>query len=204
MKRLAVFILALAGLLSACSSTGVGTAAPVGATNAPGVTNAPGATPTVVVTDPPAATPTEPPAGPTNYKPGTAVVVTKDGADWAKVTVSDVKTDASYKSSYGTTEKPTTAGNVFLSAKVTYEAVADKVDYSRLDWNVYCANVSINNLSFIMYGPSPTLSSGTLPKGRIVSGYVVYEVPPQGEVDMTYVPNMFDSTPVFQVIIRAA
>ncbi len=150
----------------------------------------------------PTASPT--PAGPKTYQVGDTVTVTENGSEWAKITISDVKVVGSYKGKYSN-DTPKIAGNVFIQAKVAYEALVDGVDYNPFDWQVFCAGEAVQNYSFVLYGPQPGLSSGTLPSGRKASGYVVYEVPAKGEVRMSYKGNAFsNSGPVFEVMIGAA
>jgi hypothetical protein len=132
--------------------------------------------------------------------------VTSDGANWATVTISDVKVVASYPSKYGHAydDKPKTAGDVFIQAKVTYVALTDGVTYNPFDWQAFCAGTAVDNFAFVTYGPTPRLSSGTLPNGRNASGYVVYEVPSAGEVRMSYKGYFTNKAPIFEVIIRAS
>lgn len=147
------------------------------------------------------------PAGPVTYQIGDTITVTNDGADWAKITVSDVGVASSYTGTgdYPYTDKPQTAGDVFISANVTYLALTNGVDYNPFDWQVFCVGVAVENFTIVLSGPKPELHSGTLPNGRSASGYVVYEVPATGEVRMSYGANTFsNSGPVFEVIIRAA
>ena len=204
LKRLALG-LAVVLAVGACSAQSVGTAVPATsaaqvATTQPSATQAaPTATPTPVVT--PA------PTGPATYQIGDTITVTKSDADWAKITISDAKVAASYTGTgaYAYTDKPQTAGDVFISAKVTYAALTNGVDYNPFDWQVFCGGVAVQSFTMVLSGPKPALSSGTLPNGRSASGYVVYEVPAKGEVRMSYGGNMFsNSGPIFEVIIRAA
>jgi hypothetical protein len=142
------------------------------------------------------------PTGPPTYQIGETVPVVRDG--WGlKITISDVTTAKSYKGSY-LTEVPEVAGDVFIAAKVTYEATTDGADYSSADWDAYCAGVAVDGQSFVAFGPKPDLASGSLISGRKAVGYVVYEVPATGEVRMSYKAVIFDDTPTFEVIIRAA
>lgn len=150
--------------------------------------------------------PTEAPtsvATPATYQIGDTVTVTQDGKDQAKITITDVKVVASYKGQYSA-DKPKIAGNVFIQAKVAYEALTDGVSYNPYDWQVFVAGEAVQNYAFVMYGPEPGLSSGTLPNGRKASGYVVYEVAPAGEVRMSYKGSFLNTAPVFEVIIRPA
>lgn len=128
----------------------------------------------------------------------------QDGKGWATITISKVKVVSSYKGSFYT-DKPDRAGDVFIQALVTYQALTDGVDYNEFDWQVFCAGVAVNTGTFLINGPTPLLRSGTLPNGRRASGYVVYEVPKKGEVRMSYGSNeIFGTGPVFEVVIRAA
>lgn len=155
-----------------------------------------------IATAAPTATPT--PVPPKTYQIGDVVPIENAGQDWARITISDVAVAASYKSAY-IEEKPQTAGNVFIAARVTYEALTDGVTYNPYDWQAFCAGTAISGFTLATYGPTPQLSSGTLPNGRKATGFVVYEVPAKGEVRMSYAGNMFsNSAPIFEVIIRAS
>jgi hypothetical protein len=142
------------------------------------------------------------PAGPKTYQIGEQVVLNQSGKPWVTILISDVQVVASYKGTYGS-DTPKTAGDVFIQAKVTYAALADGVTYNEFDWQVFCAGTAVSGFAFVMYGPTPALSSGTLPSGRNASGYVVYEVPAAGEVRMSY-GGTYGQAPVFEVIIRAS
>jgi hypothetical protein len=58
--------------------------------------------------------------------------------------------------------------------------------------------------TFLMNGPEPQLSMGTLPNGRTASGWLVYEVPVSGELRLSYKnPWLFGNAgPVFEVLLR--
>jgi hypothetical protein len=151
---------------------------------------------------------TSTPSGPTTYHIDDTVTVRQGGIDWAQITVSDVKSAASYKGPYGYVQKPQTPGYVFIAAKVTYLALQDGVSYSNLfDWQVFCDGVAVDTsriLADATYGPAPALGSGNLPNGRKASGYLVYEVPAEGEVRMSYTGGIMSTGVVFEIIIRAA
>jgi hypothetical protein len=87
---------------------------------------------------------------------------------------------------------------------VTYTALQDGADYSAADWQLWCAGSLVQSQAFVVYGPAPLLGSGTLPAGRKASGYMVWEVPPTGEVRLSYSAVIFDTAPTFEVILRAA
>jgi hypothetical protein len=200
MTRRIAFALAAMLAVAACSAQAVGTVVPAATPTQAAVTQA--APTQAVPTEAPTPVVTPAPTGPATYKVGDTVTVTQNGSDWAKITISDVKTVASYKAQYYT-DTPKTAGDVFIQAKVTYAALQDGVTYNPFDWQVFCAGTAVDTFTIVINGPTPVLHSGTLPNARNASGYVVYEVPAKGEVRMSY-GGTFGGVPVFEVIIRAA
>jgi hypothetical protein len=192
MKRFALIVVAL--MLSGCAAQTVGTVSPAGT---PGEAGTVGEVASVA---PANAQPT--PTGPPTYKPGDTITVQQEGKDWAKITISDVNIAASYKSG-GNTDTPKVAGDVYISANVTYEALDDGVTYTSYDWQVFCAGTAMDTYAMVFYGPKPQLSSGTLPKGQKASGYVVYELPAKGEVRMSY-GGQHGGSVTFEVVIRHA
>lgn len=215
MKKLVAWPIVVAGLIAGCSSgTGVvaPSTAPEATSTSPAPSSAPAAEPTSseAPAESAAATPEATPeatqsaeAGPTTFTAGELVTVTKEGADWAHVRIDKVRVVKQYKDTYYT-DKPQTKGDVFIEAQVTYEALVDGVDYNPFDWQVFAAGTAIKDSTILLNGPKPTLSSGSLPKGRKAVGYVVYEVPATGEVRMSYTGNIFlDAAPIFEVVIRA-
>ncbi len=141
--------------------------------------------------------------GPQRFKPGEIVTVTQGGDEHAQIVVSGVKVVKKYEGGYFD-DTPQQKGNVFIQAKIAYTALVDGVNYNPFDWQVFASGEAVDNLTFVTNGPEPQLSSGTLPKGRKASGWVVYEVPPKGEVLLSYGSNMFSNEPpVFEVVLRA-
>ena len=96
-----------------------------------------------------------------------------------------------------------TAGNVFIAARVTYEALSLGVDYGRYDWKALCGGIAVDYYS-ALHGPSPSLGSGHLPEGEKATGFIVFEVAAQGEVRLSYGAVSLTSTPMFEVVIRVA
>jgi hypothetical protein len=135
-------------------------------------------------------------------QPGESVTVTRDGADWARITVSKVAIKDRYAGQYYS-DTPA-AGNVYIEAWVSYEALVDGVDYNPFDWQVFVGGVAADNFTFVANGPEPTLSSGSLPKGRKAEGWVVYEVAETGQVLMSYGQTFGNEPPVFEVVLRDA
>jgi hypothetical protein len=150
-----------------------------------------------------APTPTVASTGPVTYQIGQTATSDRDGQK-VKITVSDVAVAATYTGTDGYVDKPQVAGNVFISAKVTYEALTDGVTYSTADWDVFNDGVAVTGYTIVLGGPKPLLSSGSLTTGRKAIGYVIYEVPPKGEVRLSYKAVVFDTTPTFEFVIRAA
>jgi len=145
--------------------------------------------------------PTPAPSGPKIHQVGDTITVAHNGADWAKITVSDVSTSASYPGALA--DKPRTAGNIFIAARVTYEALAQGVSFNPYDWQAYCQGVAADH-HVVLYGPSPGLDSGHLGNGKKATGFVVFEVAPKGEVRLSYAAVSLSKTPMFEVVIRAA
>ncbi len=207
MRRSALLVL-VSLMLVACSGTtsSVESQSPASGTPAPQASDqptdaAPSAAPSAAAaaTEAPTTAPSE---GPKQYKPGDVIVVQKDGTDTVKITVTKVKAVPSYKGQYYT-DKPKVKGDVFIQAFISYEALENNVLYSSADWQLFANGEAVDNFTILMNGPDPTLSTGTLPKGRKASGYVVYEVPAKGEVLLSYRANMFSSdAPAFEVKLR--
>ncbi len=147
----------------------------------------------------PTAEPT--PEGPTLFQPGDVIEITQDAEQWATVTISKVREVKKYDGEFG--DDTPAKGNVYLEAVITYTAVADGVDYGPFDWQVFVDGQAVENFTFVSEGPTPELGSGTLPKGRKASGYVVYEVPTNGQVLLSY-GGSFGDAPVFEVEVRGA
>jgi hypothetical protein len=163
-----------------------------------GLTDAPTQA-TAAPTESPASTQTQ--EGTWIEKIGATATVQNGGVDWVKITVSDVKSATSFLAGNGVIEEPRREGDVFLSARVTYEAVGDGLDYEPDDWDITCDGANASRIT-VMYGPTPGLTAGTLAKGQTASGYLVYEVPPTGVVEMTYAPTFLNSNPVYEVVLR--
>ena len=207
MRRLSILLLILATGVMGCSSNRAAVIAAPTPTWTPTPTASPSIAPTPVPTAMPTVQPTPEPtaAGPRTYAVDDPVsLIAEGGGPWGVITISDVSITGSYKGSYGFVDKPDTAGDVFIAAKVTYEALSDGVRYNPYDWQVFVDGTAVSSNAFVMYGPKPALSSGTLPNGRKASGYVVYEVPATGEVRMSYGSGFSSDAPIFEVVIRAA
>ena len=210
MRRLA-FVIAIAFVLAACSAeAGPAATAETGSTAAPDVT----APPASVEPDAtevaeasaestPEATPepSAPVEGPKTFAVGEPIDVTGDfiSSD-VRVTVEQVK----QAKKYGDYSKPS-KGNVYLAVKYTYEALDDGATYNPFDWQIFVDGMAVDNFAFVMDGPEPQLSSGTLPKGRKASGWVVYEVPTKGQVILSYGSSVLGGgAPTFEVVARKA
>jgi hypothetical protein len=205
MRRLWVLLLVVAIGAAGCSGNRAVSA----------ITRMPTPTPTASPSDAPTPVPTaiptvQPTPIPTIAQPQTyavdepIVMVDDNGGPWGIITISDVQIAKSYKGSYGFVEKPETAGDVYIAARVTYEAHRDGIPYNPYNWQVFVDGSAVSSHAFVIYGPKPELGSGTLPNGRKASGYVVYEVPATGEVRMSYGSGFSSDAPIFEVVIRAA
>lgn len=159
--------------------------------------------PTDEATDEPAEPTDEPEPteeGPTLFQPGDPITVTEGDEPWAEITISKVKERTKYEGEYSD-DKPA-KGNVFIELFVTYEALVDGVDYNPFDWQVFADGRAVDDYAFVLNGPEAMLESGTLPKGRIADGYIIYEVPAEGQVLFSYGNTFGDEAPVFEVELR--
>ncbi len=208
--RAAVALLAGAVTFSACDSREVRLGEPTSTPAMPTPTEALPTdgpvtpTPDVAPTATPSPTTPEPTeSAPPLFQPGEPAVVTQGGEDYVEVTVTKVSEKKRYGSGY-TVDTPA-RGNVYIEAYVTYRALADGAAYNPFDWQVFCNDTAIDGFTFLLSGPEPQLGSGTLPKGRKASGWLVYEVPAKGRCLLSYGANQFLGTgAVFEVLLRAS
>jgi hypothetical protein len=182
MKRVIAIVAIVLGACTPAEIGSVTTAVPNG-----------GADP--VATRAPAPTEAE---GPKTFGIGDSIEVTGEYVDDVLVTVAKVE----QKSKYGEYDRPK-SGNVYLAVLFEYEAIEDGASYNPFDWQVFVDGTAVDNFTFVLDGPEPELHSGTLPKGRRASGWVVYEVPKDGQVLLSYKANMFEDAPTFEVVARA-
>ena len=151
--------------------------------------------PTVVPTPSPTPSPTE-------FGVGDTITISKGGDPWANFTVVEVQQATEYPDPDGYyTDEPQIQGNVFLAAFVRFDALTDGVDYNTFSFQVFVDNLAVDNFAFVLNGPEPTLSSGTLPAGRSAEGWLLYEVPASGKVLLSY-SDFFNDTPIFEVVLR--
>jgi hypothetical protein len=151
---------------------------------------------------------TEPaPSQPANatFNVGDVITITEDGDPWADFTVLEVRQDAEFVDPAGfLNDTPQIDGYVFLSALVRYEAIVDGVYYNPFDFQIFVSDVAADNIAFALHAPEPQLHSGELPAGRAAEGWLLYEVPPAGEVLLSYNGNIFiNEAPVFEVVLRS-
>ncbi len=131
------------------------------------------------------------------------MTITQDGSEWAEFVVTEVREVPEFVDPEGFfNDTPETAGNVFIAANVTYTAIEDGVDYNPFDFQVFVDDQAVDTTAFVINGPKPELSSGTLPAGRSASGWIVYEVPAEGKVLLSYTDLFGGGAPVFEVVLR--
>jgi hypothetical protein len=140
---------------------------------------------------------------PTRYKAGDVITISENGTDVGTVTIDKVSIDPSFEGGFSA-DRPATPGNVFLSAHLIYKALENGFNYNPFDWQVFVDGLAVDRNAFVLNGPEPTLSSGSLPKGRKAAGWIVYEVPKNGEVLLSYGStfNFTGAPPPFEVVLR--
>lgn len=203
--RLALAASTLVLVLSACGSGRE--AVPADATEPSGPTASASALvtePTPTRTPEPTPEPTPvPTAATTTFAVDDVITITQNGDPWADFTVLEVQEAAEFVDPDGFfNDTPQTSGYVYLAAKVRYVAVTDGVDYNPFDFQIFVGGQAVDSFAFALNGPEPELSSGTLPQGRSAEGWILYEVPPTGEVLLSYGNMFLDEAPVFEVVLR--
>ena len=191
----AVAILAVA--LAACT----GTAAPAATTGSDLPSTAATQDAESMAAEAPSPAGSSPAAGAARtYKVGQPIDVTGDfiSSD-VRVTVDQVK----QATKYGAYSKPS-KGNIYLAVHYTYQGLEDGATYNPFDWQVFAGDTAVGNFTFVVDGPKPQLESGSLPKSRKASGWLVYEVPKTGKIVLSYGANLFGGdAPTFEVVARS-
>jgi hypothetical protein len=85
-----------------------------------------------------------------------------------------------------------------VAIDVLYRATGPEATYNMFDWGVFVDDSAAEQAS-ALGGPKPELSSGDLPQGKKVAGWIIYEVPGKGRVVVSYMPT-HDS--IFEVVLR--
>lgn len=167
MKRIIVGALAVLALLAGCSSGSTSKADPKTAPTSPA-----GSQPSVAPVTTAPATP-----NPQLMMPvGHSVVIRDDG--WqARVTVSSL----TKQNSPPTGSPPVQPGHIYVVAHVSYQCLAaGPCSYSQLgDWNA--VDPSGTGSILAVGGMEPTLGSGDLPVGHMVTGYITEDASSQAD-----------------------
>ena len=134
---------------------------------------------------------------------GATVDIECGGTPCMIIVVSEVSEQATYPDPNGFyADEPQVPGNVFLQVFVEYRSLMHDASYGPFDWAIYADGQQLGDYTFVVNGPEPTLGSGTLPKDRTASGWLIYEVPPQGRIMLSYEPN-FEGPPVYEIVVRS-
>ena len=198
-RAVLVLVIGAALFAAACGGSGTATVTP---TDAPAATDdGANAQPTDGPAASLAAEPSTPAEAPKRFAVGDVIVVSKDDVDWAEITVTEASTVPEYEGEFAN-DTPA-GGNVYLQVFVHYKALTDGVAYNPLDWSLFVDNVAIDDFTFVVNGPDPTLGSGDLPNGREAEGWMVHEIPATGEAVQSWSGiTFFDDPPVFEVVVR--
>ncbi len=185
MRRLTLITLAIvvAGCATKTATGPVATAAP--ATTSDSTIDTPEATPADEAT--------------ITWRVGDPIRITCGGEDCLDVTVLQVKFATGYGSGY--MRDAPRKGHVYAAVQVRYKAVMSGADYNPWDWQLFVNDEAISEFAYLVSGPAPELSAGTLPKGKSVTGWVVWEVPKSGRVVIAYGGSV-SQAPVFEIILR--
>jgi hypothetical protein len=113
------------------------------------------------------------------------LVISEGGEDVLRARIRDVRQDVSLREEPFTVEPP--EGRVYLSVLLEYEALADMARYGPTDWQAFVGDRAFGGRTYVGNALEPELAAGgTLPAGRTATGWVIFEVPPRGEVRLLY------------------
>ena len=142
------------------------------------------------------------PGSPSEAKIGQSIRITCDGQDCMDVVVLKATTATRYKDAHYSDldDKPKHKGDVFLAVQVRYTAIGAGADYNALDWGLYVNDEQVQDQAFVSNGPEPALIANDLPKGKKVTGWIVWEVPSKGRIVLSYEPGRNGS--IFEVVLR--
>jgi len=148
----------------------------------------------------------EPTPTTTTYAVGDRITMVQDGRPSAEFIVLEVREASEFMAPDGLTgDTPQTSGYVFLALSVRYEALADGARYGSFQFQVLVDGQPLGNPGSAIHGPEPVLPVGTLSQGSAAEGWLLYEVPPTGEVRLSYSdPATLDEPPIFEVVLREA
>jgi hypothetical protein len=141
----------------------------------------------------------------TTYAVGDVITMVQGGQPSAEFTILEVREAEGFMAPDGLTgDTAQTSGYLFLAANVRYEALADGARYGSFQFQVLVDGQPVGTSATAIYGPEPLLPVGTLSEGSAVEGWLLYEVPPTGEVRLSYSdPATLDEPPIFEVVLRA-
>jgi hypothetical protein len=201
-RRGLAIVAAISLAISACASGATATNTP-GSASAPGQAPAAnGSTPDITLEPGADATATSGDTGPTSAKIGEAIRITCDGEDCLDVVVLKAQTATRYMDPQGyLNDTPDHKGDVFLAVEIRYTAVGPNADYNEFDWALYINDEQVQNTAYVSNGPKPELSANNLPKGKKVTGWIVWEVPKAGRIVLSYEPGSNGS--IFEVVLRS-
>jgi hypothetical protein len=151
----------------------------------------------------------EPTPGPTpttsTYAVGDVITIPQNNEPWADFVVLEVREAEMFPAPNGQyADSPQISGYIFLAARVRYEALTDGVRYGSFQFDLLVDGQAVDSYPFAPNGPKPELSRGTLSQGLTTEGWVLYEVPPVGEVRLSYSDLLtLNEPPIFEVVLRS-
>ena len=150
-----------------------------------------------------AAPSTEPTPTTTTYAVGDPITMMQDGTRSAEFSVLEVREAETFMAPNGLTGDSTqTSGYVFLALSVRYEALADGARYGAFQFQILANGQPVGGPASALYGPQPVLTVGTLDQGTTAEGWLLYEVPPTGEIRLSYTdPGTLGDPPIFEVVV---
>ena len=133
-------------------------------------------------------TPAAAPAGLQTFAGGDSVVLTDHGARIAIITVGPASQVLPPRG--GPAAKPMFEGDIFVAVEIDYRALAPTA-YDGRDWALYADGVMAWPAE-APAAPGPRLGAGQIAAGQEAAGWLEWEAPPAGQLDLSFRGGFFD------------
>jgi hypothetical protein len=142
------------------------------------------------------------------YAVGQPIELSHDGGtSSARLTVTRVAQVSGFGNIDIPRNGPRFVGPVFVVVELTFDAIHGSYDYSPYVWDVVDGSNNTFDLSFPPDKPRQALGEGTLSEGSSISGWLVFEVAPDGLLLLSPLPYTGTSkttAPPWVVVLRNA
>lgn len=134
-------------------------------------------------------------------QPEQPVTIRIGGRDRAQVEITEVELKDSFFGADG--DEVAGPEHVFVQVYLRYRSLSDGFRYGPTDWQPIVDGVRGGSVATLTNGPEPWLADGTLDAGEEDGGYLVFEVPLEGEFVLSYA-GLGAGDPPVDVVLRDA